>query len=441
MAAGGSKRETLVIWGDQMPSGETEVHPKAEIQRLLATSQPDLVKLAGSSYISAAEAVANAVVGIEDHASKILTIWKGPDADRARTALQLLYATGNELASKLAEMGRSLEGYAASIPVAIAEVEGIKVDQNDPDVQDVLRLHRLTYGRDQEGDEAGVVAMLENMRAQQALRKLNEKIRDLHLGSVPHDITYELPVVAVSAGPLATTNVAYGGAGGTGGTGGSRGAGDPDGTGVSGSGSRSASAMDTPGDEQGAVLPGGEDDADPGTPPADPAAEAGDGSGRQSEGQAGNAGTDTEDGTAPPVIGAQDRTAPDDAGPGADPEADPDVDPGADPSRTETSAYQPAIGDRPSLVARPATSLPPAAAPPAAPPVIGAPNSVYGPGGPLGAMRGGSAAGLSGTPFLPMTAGAGAVGEEGADLERTTYLSEDRSAWNGGHEVTDPVIG
>ncbi|MGW2158449.1 hypothetical protein [Nonomuraea sp. NPDC001699] len=434
MAGAGSRRKTLVLRGDQVPSGETEVHPKAEIQRLLATSQPDLVKLAGSTYISTAEAVLNAVVGIEDEAGRILTIWKGPDADRARIALELLYATGNELAHKLAEMGRSLEGYADSIPVAIAEVEGIKLDKNDPDVQEVVRVHRALYGLDRQGDdEANAVALLENMRAQAALRKLNEKIRDLHLGSVPYDITYELPAVTVPGGPLATTSVAYGGTGGSGSP--TTGAGGPDGTGTGEGGTTGAGDPGAP--DQ--IPPDGEDDAAPGTPPGDQPAggdqpTGGDTPGQHPGDQTGNTGTGTgtgigtEDGTTPPVIGAQDRTELDDATPEAD------------PVRTESSAYQPTVGERPPLVTTPNTTAAPVAANQPVPSVIGSPNGAYTPGGRLGVMRGGSAAGLSGTPFLPMTGGAGPIGDAGGDLERTTYLSEDRSAWNGNHDVTDPVI-
>ncbi|MEV3984462.1 hypothetical protein [Nonomuraea sp. NPDC049758] len=432
VAGAGSRRETLVIRGDQVPSGETEVHPKAEIQRLLATSQPDLVKLAGSTYISTAEAVLNAVVGLEDDAGRILTIWKGPDADRARIALELLYATGNELARKLAEMGRSLEGYAASIPVAIAEVEGIKLDKNDPDVQEVVRVHRALYGLDRQGDdEANAVALLENMRAQAALRKLNEKIRDLHLGSVPYDITYELPAVRVPGGPLATTSVVYGGTGRSDDP--TTGAGDPAGTGT-GDG-RTTGAGDPGTQDQ--TSRDGADDAAPGTPPDDQPAGSdqpagGPTPGRQPGDQAGDTGTGagagTEDGTTPPVIGAQDRTELDDATPEAD------------PGRTESSFYQPTIGDRPPLVATPGRTAAPVATNQPVPSVIGTPNSAYTPGGRLGTMRGGSAAALSGTPFLPITGGAGPIGDAGGDLERTTYLSEDRSAWNGNHDVTDPVI-
>jgi hypothetical protein len=83
----------------------------------------------------------------------------------------------------------------------------------------------------------------------------------------------------------------------------------------------------------------------------------------------------------------------------------------------------------------------PAVTTPGVPTVIGPSNTTYAPGTGLAAMRGGSAAGMSGMPYLPMMGGGGAMGAEGDDLERTTFISEDRSSWNTGHDVTDPVIG
>ncbi|MGV9306417.1 hypothetical protein ACWDLG_23835 [Nonomuraea sp. NPDC003727] len=446
MADSGSKRETLVIWSDRVPTGEGEPHPKAEILRLLGTCQPDQVKGAGSTYISAAEAVINAVVGIEDHAGRILTIWKGPDADRARTALELMYATGQELARKLAEMGRSLEAYAGYIPAAIAEVQGIKVDKTDPQVQEMVRVQKLLLKVDLEGDdETNAIAAVEDLRAQEALKRLNEKIRDLHLTSVPYNITYELPAVTIPAGPGGDlTSVQYGGTSGSQGP--TFGDGDPgaDRASVSGSGGTGETATRVAADgHQDDVRPGGDDGAVPGTQPAEqPGQEqpgdgqrpgGGDGSGQQPGGQSTSAGT--EDGTAPPVIGAQDRTDLDDATPEAD------------PARTETSAYQPptttptTIGNHPPRTAIPATTPTPTGTTPGVPSVIGSPNSAYTPGGRLGAMRGGSPAGLSGMPFLPMMGTGGPMGDEGGDLERATHLSEDRSAWTSSHDVTDPVIG
>ncbi|MEV0993359.1 hypothetical protein [Nonomuraea sp. NPDC050202] len=460
MADSGTKRETLTIWGDQAPTGQTENHPKAEIRRLLGTSQQELIKGAGSAYIGAAEAVINAVVGIEDHAGKILTIWQGPDADKARVALELMYATGRELGQKLAQMGRSLETYASYIPVAIAEVDGITVDKNDAKVQEIVNHHMRFYRVDLVGIESIAIAEVENGKAQEALKRLNEKIRDLHLVSVPFDITYELPAVTIPAAAGASMTVEYRSRSGTAGS--ASGIGDvgQDETGSASVGNSPGTGKGVIGGEQDDDRPGHEGNITPvtqagGAPSQDrPVHEDDSGEHRQSGGQDRSSGqeqsgdqeqpgspgqatgerADTE--AAPPVIGAQATTKLGDAAPQTD------------PARTEASAYQPVtptapatIGGTPGHAVPPTATPPPTVAPPGVPSVIGSPNaSPVSGAGPV-TVRAGSTVGASSMPFLPMMGGGAAAGDSGGDLDRNTYLAEDRSAWNSGHEVTEPVIG
>ncbi|MFB4267863.1 hypothetical protein [Nonomuraea sp. GTA35] len=466
MADSGTKRETLTIWGDQVPTGQTENHPKAEIRRLLGTSQQELIKGAGSAYLSTAEAVIDAVVGIEDHASKILTIWQGPDADKARVALELMYATGRELGQKLAQMGRSLETYAGYIPVAIAEVDGIMVDKNDAKVQEIVNRHMRLYRVDLVGIESIAIAEVENGKAQEALKRLNEKIRDLHLVSVPFDITYELPAVTIPAAAGASMTVEYRSRSGT--------AGPSSGTGDVGQDETgSASVGSSPGTGKGVIV-GEQDDDRPGhegnTTPVtqaggapsqdrpvneDDSGEHGPSVGQDrssgqersgdqgqpddrgqpgSPGQATSERADTE--AAPPVIGAQATTSLDDAAPQTD------------PARTEASAYEPVTPTAPATIggtpghAVPPTATPlPTVAPPGVPSVIESPNASPASGAGPVTVRAGSTVGASSMPFLPMMGGGAAAGDSGGDLDRNTYLAEDRSAWNSGHEVTEPVIG
>jgi len=459
--ADSAKRKTLTIWGDQLPAGGTELQPKEEIRRLLGTAQNGPIKNAGAAYLSAAEAVLGAVVGIEDHAGKILTIWKGPDADRARVALELMYATGQVLARKLAEMGQGLDTYAGYIPPAIAEVDGIAVATHDAAVQRVVNANRSEVsggtGIPRSELEAAAVDSVENAKAQEALKRLNEKIRDLHITSIPFDVTYELPVVAVPGVPGTSTSVDYaGGAGGAAyGTayGGSTGGGSVSGADGGSAGGGSAGGGSAGGGKQDDGRSGGDGGAVPGATPGDQPGghdqpDSGDqpGGGDQSGGQPGSqdqpgdqgqsTGAGTEDGTAPPVIGAETRTSLDDATAGTDPD------------RTESAGYQPTtaitpttIGSTPFGTVTPATTPMPTAAAPGVPSVIGSPNGSYASGAGLTAARGMSGLGTSGMPFMPMMGGGGAMGDESGDLERTTYLAEDRSAWNSGHDVTDPVIG
>ncbi|MFI6290914.1 hypothetical protein ACIBEJ_04975 [Nonomuraea sp. NPDC050790] len=450
-----AKRETITIRSGAGPTGASEPLPKAEIRRLLTTSQLELLKGAGTVYRTAAGAVVNAVVGLEDHIGAILTIWQGPDADKARTALALLDATGRELATKLAQMGQSLETFAGYIPPVIAELDLIKVDKTDPQVQEKLQVHKFIIDSSFLY-EASAIAEVENTRAQDVLKRLNERILGLYTTSVPDSITYELPEVTAPAEPGASPRVEYGSFTSSGGDGSGS-------VGVSAYGGRDATAR--PDDEAaatagtrpvdqggGPVQPGGVE------PPAAAEAPAGPPGGDQDQDSgAGTAGDDT----APPVIGAEDRTAIED-----DPAEDGSAKTGTD---TETAAFEPApptishTSPNPAVPATtpaPVTTAPvttpvvatpvaapvvrdpvPVTTPPGVPPVIGSPKAAPTPavGSPV-MPRGGSAAGLSGMPYLPMMGGVGAVGEESGDLQRATYLSEDKAAWNGGHDVTDPVI-
>ncbi|MGW4797689.1 WXG100 family type VII secretion target, partial [Nonomuraea sp. NPDC004297] len=224
-----TKFETLPIWGEQIPTGQTEFQPKAEIWRLLGTSQLQQITSAGAAYTSAAEAVTGAVTGIDDYAGKILSIWQGPDADQARVALEAMYATGRQLARALADMGRALETYAGYVPTAIAEVNGITVDKNETAVQEEIGKLGLTLipnlGARTDAQlliyamlEAHAVTRVEDARAQEVLKRLNEKIRSLYISSIPFNINYELPTVTVPSTSGTSTRVVYGDSGGTPGT-------------------------------------------------------------------------------------------------------------------------------------------------------------------------------------------------------------------------------
>jgi hypothetical protein len=461
VADSGTKSQTIPIWGEKIPTGETEPHPKQEIRRLLGTSQQELIKGAGSAYISAAEAITSAVAGIEGNAGKILTIWKGPDADKARIALELVHATGQQLARTLTSMGRSLETYAGYIPTAIAEVDGIKAAKNevDAEVQEVIRLRKIMLTLDLLGDpETIATARIENARAQEALKRLNEKIRSLLISEVPISITYELPIVTIPPTPGASISVEYRSrtetqgstfsttsAGhadtddasvsdtGRGNTGSTAGAPNPIENHDRSGGEEGVDPVTATDDQPGQDQPGGQDRPDGQDQPSSGQQPGNTVQPQEQTGSPGkNAGANTEDGTAPPVIGAQDRTAFDDAVPAAD------------PHRTEASAYQPTtatIGNTPLGTVTPTATPAPWAAPPGVPSVIGSPNVAYTPGAGLAAVRSGSTVSASGTPFMPMTGAGGAMGDEGGDMERNTYLSEDRSSWSSSHDVTDPVIG
>ncbi|GAA2207379.1 hypothetical protein GCM10009850_028370 [Nonomuraea monospora] len=444
MASSGAERKTLTIWSGPPPTGQTELHPKDTIRQLLGTAQHEQIMKAASAYDMLANALVTATVGIMTHAGKILTIWKGPDADKARVALELIYVTGRELALKCADTGWCLQRYAEFTATAIAEVDGIKVDRNHERVQALIQFNeKFSRGLSLAGDE---VTLVENGMAQEALKRLNEKIQNLQITSLPSSVTYELPTVTNPSVPGSSATVAHqnsnvtpSGASTTDRDGGNA-------AGTSGTGEAHGRDEGFTGGEQDEVRPA----ADPGSPPATrPEAQpdqGGDRSGAQEQPDGGgdpaaqerpggqdadrdrDLEADTGDEPTPPVIGAEDRTGPD------------DVPADIDPTRTEASAYQ-----QPAAVA-PATigELPVSTAPPAAAPsVIGPSTGSYTPAAALASIRGGSGTGVSSMPYLPMMGAGGVMGNDtGGDLERGTYVPEDKSSWNGGsQDVTDAVIG
>lgn len=455
MADGDVKREELVIWTNQLPSGEAEKVSKAEILRLLHTSDKTSVTGAGTAYLNSATAVTNAIQGLEENAGKILTIWQGPDADKARVALELLYASGAELSKKLTVMGNALHTYADYVPPVISEVQGIAVTKDDQAVKDIVAQNKSGYG--EVGGNTGIprsemeanaqtnaIASVENSRAQEALGRLNQKIQTLHIVELPYSIVYELPAVTIPPVPGDdTTPVDYGGSTGSTGptfrndasnyrTGGST-------TGGSRSGNTSGGDSSSPGGKQdGGDHPGGKDGDTPGDSRPDQQSPDGSGTpGGQDQQQQDPTGQnnnqqDPKDGTAPPVIGANDKTSVSDASPQFD------------PSQTETSSYQPPVITPTTIGNTPVTTTVspiqvPTASTPGVPSVIGSPGANYSPSGGLLPVRGGAGAGMSGMPMMPMMGGGGPMGEDG-DSERTTYLAEDKSAWTSGRDVTDPVI-
>ncbi|MFF4773021.1 WXG100 family type VII secretion target [Microtetraspora fusca] len=302
--------------------------------------------------------------------------------------------------------------------------------------------------------------------ARRVLDELNTKIVEIYAAHIPPNVTYELPKVSPPAGksperrPVTYGEVMSGsGGGGTsrGGSGGTGGAGHSGGSGGSGgssprtgSGSGGGGSHGTDGSGTGGGHTGGGGGSggsgNPGSPEAgggatDPSGGAGDpgapgtGSNPGSDpGTGAGAGpaTSTGDGTAPSVIGQNDVT-------------------GSDGQSTETAGVRdmpitnpvtnPVIGDTTGrlisvdprvtggVVPTPGTGVPS---------VLGGPGSgvpVSGQPGPA-APRGPAG---SSTPFVPM-GGAGAAGERESQ-ERTTWLNEERDAWDSSHRVIPPVIG
>ncbi|MEU7741662.1 hypothetical protein [Nonomuraea sp. NPDC049158] len=469
MAEGKGGRQVVVILSfDKMPEGGTVNASKDEILTMLNNTQPSQIEDAGFAYDKASSAIESAVNALEEHAGKILTVWKGPDASKARHALQMLHASGGELSTKLEMMGSALRQYAGYLPETIAKVEGISTNKssgNDVPSSEIMV---------DEAANAKAAKAAADREAQQAMQELNKKIVDLYNVQVPHDVSYELPAVSIPGGTGTYRDPGYptgkginaggngngssdgygGSSGGTGSTGsggtgsdGSRGGS----TGGSGTGDHSGSdsggkpgsdtgngqnGSDQNGNDQNGNGQNGGDQSGNGTGDQS-GTTPGDGTGSQDPSQTGDSGK--QDQTVPPVLGQDDKTSSD------NPKG------GLDPNGTEVSSYSPTTpvitptgigptGNPVSTIApNPVGVLSPTGTPPSVPSVLGSPNGAMGaPGQSLAAGMRTSGNGMSGMPFMPMS-GAGA-GQDQGDFERMTWLPADKDDWNSAHDVTDPVI-
>ncbi|MEU4228836.1 hypothetical protein AB0F17_31460 [Nonomuraea sp. NPDC026600] len=472
MAEGKGGRHVVVILSfDKMPQGGAVNASKDEILTMLQNTEPTLIENAGFAYNSAASTIELATNALEEHAGKIIKVWTGPDASKARHALQMLHASGGELATKLEMMGSALRQYAGYLPETISKVQGISVASSEGDGGG-------TYG-DPETSKAQAVATkkaAEDREAQKAMQELNKKIVDLYNVQVPHDVSYELPGVSIPGGTGTYRDPGYpsgvgisdgsGGSGSSGGSGGSDGGSGSGGTGSTGStggtgsdGSRGGGTGDGSGSGSGSGSgdkpgsdSGGQNGSDTGDKPGSDSGNgdqngsdsggqgdsSSDGTGSQDPSKTGN--SDTQDQTVPPVLGQDDKTSSD------------NVKGGTDPNGTEVSSYTPTTPTTPitanfNPTGNPVSTISPntvgvlsPTGAPSVPSVLGSPNGGMGAGGQglATAMRTSGNGMSGGMPFMPM--GGGGAGTDQGDFERMTYLPADKDDWNSAHDVTDPVI-
>ncbi|GAA1735328.1 hypothetical protein [Nonomuraea bangladeshensis] len=445
-----SKREVVVILSfERMPQGEKPSQTGDQIKQLLGNTDPGTITGAGQTYMNASTKVDAAVSSLEEHAAKIAAVWKGPDAAKARHALEMLHASGRELSTKLSLMGGALQNYAERLAETKSKV-------NEPVLTDRVTKTALEVER------------AETLQAQKALHELNQEIVNLYNIQVPHDVSYELPTVTLQS-PINPQTVNYPtGSGSNGptlgsGNGGSTGSGsfgsgststnpggtDPNGSNPNGSNPNGSNpngsnpnGSDPNGSNPNGSNPNGSDPNGSNPNGSDPnGANPG-----QTQNPGTNPGTNPGDGTVPPVIGNEDRTSTDGSSvtdprrtdmASFQPQATPTLNPttltpsftGTTPGAITTITPPPSIGYTPGGIT-----------PGGVPSVIGSPGLIAGqsPMAAAGLRGAGGAAG--GMPLMPLTGG-GAGGGEGNDLERSTFLSEDPNCWTTAHDTTDPVIG
>ncbi|MEV0196942.1 WXG100 family type VII secretion target [Nonomuraea sp. NPDC050691] len=484
MAERKTGRQVVVILSfDKMPEGGTVNASKDEILQMLHKTQPSQIQDAGLAYEKAASAVESSMKTLEEHAGKILQVWKGADATKAKNAIQMMHATGGELATKLEMMGSALRQYAGYIPETISKVEAVKAESEGDSGG--------TYGdpETKAAADAATKKAAEDRQAQQAMRELNKKIVDLYTLQVPHDVSYELPAVAIPGGPGTYNTADYptgvggingggnGGSGGSGGsgygpggstgTGGSGHSGGSGGTGGTGTGTGhtggsgdpggSTGGKDGSGGSDGSGGTGGKDGSDggkgtgtgdgstdgqtPGGPNGQTPGGPGDPNGQTPGTQDPGSSSGSRDGTAPPVIGGHDT-------PSRQTEMESYQPPNTLTTPTPTTGWSPTTTTysnpftTPTTMVTPVSPVSPTGGTPYVPSVLGSPHggagSMAGEALPAGSVRG-SAASSTGMPVAPLLGGGGA-GQDGEELPRNYYLPQD---WDvaGGSDVTNAVLG
>ncbi|MFD2355669.1 WXG100 family type VII secretion target [Nonomuraea ferruginea] len=183
-----SKQEIVTITSyASAPFGDRPCSTSQEINSWLNSTDPAYVRGAGQTYTFASSKVEQAISSLEEHAGRIAQIWKGPDASKARQALQLLHASGQELSTKMQQMGTALQSYAGHLETAREEAKRAPTDA------EIDGNHLQGTG----AEKPDIEQAAKNMIAQDAIHKLNTEIVTIFDSEVPDYIMYELPTVSL----------------------------------------------------------------------------------------------------------------------------------------------------------------------------------------------------------------------------------------------------
>ncbi|MEV4392066.1 hypothetical protein [Nonomuraea sp. NPDC049607] len=436
----------------------------------------------GLSYKQVAKIIRGVAEALPQIGKDLSGAWRSDTSAQAQRALQLLNASGQEIAEAMDKMSEALILYGRDyLPTAIEEVEAAKNAQTatpkpsagpppkaptstpspsyTPPVLGPQTSHN--YPEPKPGLTKSPTEMQADV-ARRALEKLNNHIVDLYDFRIPASVVVELPEVKPAETPAPERDMpldqhtpytkgtywngggsgdsgggsngsgsgggAHGGTGGSGGSGGSDGSGSGGNGGQDGGNGGNGGTDPRPGDQTpGGDTPGTDRPDTPGTdtPGTDP-------SGGQGTGSGTGGSSSTGDGTTPPVL--DNNTTGDRATQPQDVDA-------RDPRATETAGYHPTITPtnptppNQSFVTQP-TYPSPASGTPA---VIGGPGSYTQGSAPAAAAARAGAAG-GGMPFMPFTGGGGQGAEQG-QVETSTLLKEDNDVWSHHEGSISPVIG
>ncbi|MFI9589405.1 hypothetical protein [Nonomuraea sp. NPDC052265] len=152
-----------------------------KVKNWIDDTDPPSVKLAGL-YYARAEALLNGFAGdLKTKATELAENYTGPAAVETQKQLQTLHASVRELARKLGEMGRPLQGYGETLHWAQANVVE-SMDHDSRSDRDVDWAGRVPFYRLYRGDK----------RAVEHLKKVNERIVE-HYKQLPVEIQTALP--------------------------------------------------------------------------------------------------------------------------------------------------------------------------------------------------------------------------------------------------------
>lgn len=428
-----SNWDLIKIYGTFLGLNEQDKYSHAKIKEMLQATDPEKLRQAGESFLSAAKLVGGERDGLQGAlwrtASNLSTAWHGKDAAEAQTVLRALHATAAQLHDAMKATGETLKKYAEALGRYRNSVPNGILPQSEQTGlnSDATYTAPVFSGVTTADSPTGLLA---DQQAREHLRKLNEEIGTINLG-MPEGLSWNLPDIepldftperpakqvtvdesgAPKTGSGSTWNPGSSGGPSGGSSGGSSGS-DSGGASGGGTGSGSGSGspdggtgQQTPGDKPGPTTPetpGNEQPPDKGTePPKD---------------------TETPDKPqeTPPVIGATDPPQP-----GTTTELA-DANPWTTPTQTGVTTTPDALPQTTGY--RQTTPLVTTPFPMNSDGVIGRDTSFgYGrastSGGEApGVLRGG-AGGSSGSmfPFMP---GGGAFGEGGDENTREIYDPE-----------------
>ncbi|MFI6791936.1 hypothetical protein ACIBG4_31865 [Nonomuraea sp. NPDC050383] len=460
-----AKSELLLIRdASRIPEDGPVAAPREQIKAWLESTSPGEVTKAGQTFADAEQAVRKAAEELPKIAKRLAAEWGGETSPHVQKALQMLNATGLELASAMGLMSTSLSLYGNEyLPQARQKIAAIPAEKPAGTEENTgggtTGIPRSETGEDRDPDK----------EAQKVLQDLNKRIVDLWAMYIPQHVFYEVPEVDIPSdtggpkqGPDLTITPFGAGLGGSSGGGGSYSGGGFDGGGTSaghdGSGGPGATVGGSPdardpggsADARDPQNPGtGQDGQNPGNGQDSPNGQDGSQPGDRGDGTDGTPGTDT------PGTG-QDQQSSGRDGQGdarGDRETTPAVigkDP--DPRSTDSASYFPQHQPLTAIstpittpITTPTTQYSPnllvGGQPQALQPGYGVPSVLGGPQ--YGAAASASSAVPRGTGsgmgMIPPVLGGG--GADGGGEEYTTDLREDRNPFAVQLDVTTPTVG